>query len=65
MSEEATSTALTFNTPDNESNIILDGEGQVKAASFSKLIERLTSAQSIGTTLLTLPFLVLTSPILS
>ena len=49
VSEETASLELSFYTPDNESNLVNDAEGQVKAASFSKLVERLTGANAIGT----------------
>lgn len=49
VSEEATSKELTFYAPDTEANVILDENGQLKAASFSKLVEKLTAASSIGT----------------
>jgi len=49
VSEEEASKELSFYTPDNETNMMLDAEGQVKAASFSKLVERLTGPNAIGT----------------
>lgn len=48
VSEEATSKELTFYSPDTEMNVMLDENGQLKAASFSKLVEKLTAASSIG-----------------
>lgn len=41
--------ALNFDEPDNENNMLRDADGQIKGASFAKIISKMVDPHNFGT----------------
>jgi hypothetical protein len=42
-------TTLNFDEPDNENNMLRDADGQIKGASFAKIIAKMVDPHNFGT----------------